>query len=96
MNFDNFKNELDSLTDRKNKSAIISLRVTPELKQDLQEYAKRKGLTLSDVFLKALSSQIDRENLAMEFKLKELKGKDEQKQIEVSMVNHTQKALNRL
>ena len=42
MNFDNFKNELDSLTDRKNKSAIISLRVTPELKQDLQEYAKRK------------------------------------------------------
>ena len=75
MNFDNFKNELDSLTDRKNKSAIISLRVTPELKQDLQEYAKRKGLTLSDVFLKALSSQIDRENLAMEFKLKELKGK---------------------
>ena len=60
MNFDNFKNELDSLTDRKNKSAIISLRVTPELKQDLQEYAKRKGLTLSDVFLKALSSQIDR------------------------------------
>ena len=77
MNFDNFKNELDSLTDRKNKSAIISLRVIPELKQDLQEYAKRKGLTLSDVFLKALSSQIDRENLAMEFKLKELKGKDE-------------------
>ena len=75
MNFDNFKNELDSLTDRKNKSAIISLRVTPELKQDLQEYAKRKGLTLSDVFLKALSSQIDRENLAMEFKLKELKRK---------------------
>ena len=36
---------------------------------------KRKGLTLSDVFLKALSSQIDRENLAMEFKLKELKRK---------------------
>lgn len=77
MNFDNFKNKLDSLTDRKNKSAIISLRVTPELKQDLQEYAKRKGLTLSDLFLKALSSQIDRENLAMEFKLKELKEKDE-------------------
>ena len=74
MNFDNFKNRLDSLTDRKNKSAIISLRVTPELKQDLQEYAKRKGLTLSDVFLKALSSQIDRETLAMEFKQK-LKGK---------------------
>ena len=77
MNFDNFKMNLISLTDRKNKSAIISLRVTPELKQDLQEYAKRKGLTLSDVFLKALSSQIDRENLAMEFKLKKLKGKDE-------------------
>lgn len=73
MNFDNFKTELKSLTDRKNKSAIISIRVTPELKQDLQDYAKRKGLTLSDVFLKALSSQIDRENLAMEFKLKDLK-----------------------
>lgn len=79
MNFNDFKNELANLTDRKNKSAIISIRVTPELKQDLQEYAKRKGLTLSDVFLKALSSQIDRENLAMEFKLKELKEKDEQK-----------------
>lgn len=71
MNFDNFKTELENLTGRKNKSAIVSIRVTPELKKDLQEYAKRKGLTLSDVFLKALSSQIDRENLAMEFKLRE-------------------------
>ena len=68
MNFDNFKMNLIA---HKKKF----LRVTPELKQDLQEYAKRKGLTLSDVFLKALSSQIDRENLAMEFKLKELKRK---------------------
>ncbi len=77
MNFDNFKTELENLTGRKNKSAIISIRVTPELKKDLQEYAKRKGLTTSEVFLKALSSQIGRENLAMEFKLKELKEKDE-------------------
>ena len=51
------ENELDSLTDRKKiKSAIISTSYTRTQNQDLQEYAKSKGLTLSDVFLKALSS----------------------------------------
>ena len=53
----NLSDELKSLTHRKNKSVVISIRVTPELKKSIKYLAEVKGETVSDLFLNALQYQ---------------------------------------
>lgn len=55
----NLIEQLKNLTDRKNKSAVISIRVTPELKQNLKEIADKKGKTISELFLEALKRDFE-------------------------------------
>ena len=55
----NLLDELKSLTHRKNKSAVISIRVTPELKKSLKHLAEVKDETVSDLFLNALQYQAE-------------------------------------
>lgn len=62
--------KLKDMTKKSSKSSIISLRVTPEVKQAIKEYADRKGESVTDVFIHALTTQIDRENLVLDYKLK--------------------------
>ncbi len=57
----NLSDELKSLTHRKNKSVVISIRVTPELKKSIKYLAEVKGETVSDLFLNALQYQAEYE-----------------------------------
>lgn len=57
----NLSDELKSLTHRKNKSVVISIRVTPELKKSIKYLAEVKGETVSDLFLNALQYQAEHE-----------------------------------
>lgn len=68
----NILNQLKNMARKSSKSAIISLRVTPEVKQSIKEYADRKGESVTDVLIHALTTQIERENLVLDYKLKHL------------------------
>lgn len=57
---------------KSSKSSIISLRVTPEVKKSIKEYADRKGESVTDVLIHALTTQIERENLVLDYKQKHL------------------------
>lgn len=66
----NILNQIKDMARKSSKSAIISLRVTPEVKQSIKEYADRKGESVTDVLIHALTTQIERENLVLDYKLK--------------------------
>lgn len=66
----NILNQIKDMARKSSKSAIISLRVTPEVKQSIKEYADRKGESVTDVLIHALMTQIERENLVLDYKLK--------------------------
>ena len=65
----NILNQIKDMARKSSKSAIISLRVTPEVKQSIREYADRKGESVTDVLIHALTAQIERENLVLDYKL---------------------------
>lgn len=66
----NILNQIKDMAKKSSKSSIISLRVTPEVKQSIKEYADRKGESVTDVLIHALTTQIERENLVLDYKLK--------------------------
>jgi hypothetical protein len=66
----NILNQIKDMARKSSKSAIISLRVTPEVNQSIKEYADRKGESVTDVLIHALTTQIERENLVLDYKLK--------------------------
>lgn len=66
----NILNQIKDMAKKNSKSSIISLRVTPEVKQSIKEYADRKGESVTDVLIHALTTQIERENLVLDYKLK--------------------------
>lgn len=68
----NILNQIKDMAKKSSKSSIISLRVTPEVKQSIKEYADRKGESVTDVLIHALTTQIERENLVLDYKQKHL------------------------
>lgn len=68
----NILNQIKDMARKSSKSAIISLRVTPEVKQSIKEYADRKGESVTDVLIHALTAQIEGENLVLDYKQKHL------------------------